>query len=163
VLLDTNVLSEVLHRQPSLAVMKALHALRPEQRYVSEVTRYELRVGAALRDGAGQLWQRTQQQVLSLVQRLPFDARAAMAAADIGAALRRRGEPVEETDLFIAATAVVHGFSVSTRNVRHFERVPRLMVENWPENAERMGQHLVLRVIDIFGNDTMTIVSVNVR
>jgi len=26
-----------------------------------------------------------------------------------------------------------------------------------------MGQHLVLRVIDIFGNDTMTIVSVNVR
>ena len=31
--LDTNVLSEVLRRQPSLAVMKALHALRPEQRY----------------------------------------------------------------------------------------------------------------------------------
>ncbi len=129
-LLDTNVLSEVLRRQPSLAVMKALHALRPEQRFASEVTRYELRAGAALRDDAGQLWLRMQ-QVLTLVQWLPFDARAAMAAADIGAALRRRGEPVEETDLFIAATALVHGFSVSTRNVRHFERVPGLIVENW--------------------------------
>ena len=130
-LLDTNVLSEVLRKQPSLAVMRALHALRPEQRYASEVTRYELRVSAALRDDAGRLWQRTQQQVLTLVQWLPFDARAAMAAADVGASLRRRGEPVEETDLFIAATALVHGFSVSTRNVRHFERVPGLMVENW--------------------------------
>ena len=38
-LLDTNVLSEVLRRQPSLAVMRALHALRPEQRCASEVTR----------------------------------------------------------------------------------------------------------------------------
>ena len=130
-LLDTNVLSEVLRRQPSLAVMKALHALRPEQRYASEVTRYELRFGAALRGDAGRLWQRTQQEVLTLVQWLPFDARAAMAAADVGAALRQRGEPVEETDLFIAATALVRGFSVSTRNVRHFERVPGLMVENW--------------------------------
>ena len=130
-LLDTNVLSEVLRRQPSLAVMKALHALRPEQRYASEVTRYELRFGAALCDDAGRLWQRTQQEVLTLVQWLPFDARAAMAAADVGAALRQRGEPVEETDLFIAATALVRGFSVSTRNVRHFERVPGLMVENW--------------------------------
>lgn len=130
-LLDTNVLSEVLRKQPSLAVMKALHALRPEQRFASEVTRYELRVGAALRDDAGRLWQRTQQQVLTLVQWLPFDERSALAAADIGASLRQRGEPVEETDLFIAATALVHGFSVSTRNVRRFERVPGLVVENW--------------------------------
>ncbi len=130
-LLDTNVLSEVLRRQPSLAVMKALHALRPEQRFASEVTRYELRAGAARRNDASRLWQRTQQQVLTLVQWLPFDARAAMAAGDIGAALRRRGEPVEDTDPFIAATALVHGFSVSTGNVRHFERVPGLMVENW--------------------------------
>jgi predicted nucleic acid-binding protein len=135
VLLDTNILSEVLRRQPSLAVMKALHALRPEQRFASEVTRYELRAGAALSDDAGRLWQRTQQQVLTLVQWLPFDDRAAIAAADVGAALRRRGEPVEETDLFIAATALVHGFSVATRNARHFERVPGLIVENWFSTA----------------------------
>ena len=38
---------------------------------------------------------------------------------------------VEATDLFIAATALVHGLIVSTRNVRHFERVPGLVVENW--------------------------------
>ena len=131
VLLDTNVLSEAMRKQPVLAVMKALHALRPEERFASEVTRYELRAGAARLDDGGRLWQRIQQEVLPLVRWLPFDEPAALAAADIGAALKRRGEMVEATDLFIAATAQVHGLIVSTRNVRHFARVPGLVVENW--------------------------------
>jgi tRNA(fMet)-specific endonuclease VapC len=131
VLLDTNVLSEAVRRQPVLAVLKALRALRPEERFASEITRYELRVGAARLDDGGRLWQRIQQQVLPLVRWLPFDEPAALAAADIGAALKRRGETLEATDLFIAATAQVHGLIVSTRNVRHFERVPGLVVENW--------------------------------
>ena len=131
VLLDTNVLSEAMRKQPVLAVMKALRALRPEERFASEVTRYELRAGAARLDDGGRLWQRIQQEVLPLVRWLPFDEPAALAAADIGAALKRRGEMVEATDLFIAATAQVHGLIVSTRNVRHFARIPGLVVENW--------------------------------
>ena len=131
VLLDTNVLSEAMRKQPVLAVMKALRALRPEERFASEVTRYELRAGAARLDDGGRLWRRIQQEVLPLVRWLPFDEPAALAAADIGAALKRRGEMVEATDLFIAATAQVHGLIVSTRNVRHFARVPGLVVENW--------------------------------
>ena len=130
-LLDTNVLSEAVRKRPVLAVMKALRALRPEERFASEITRYELRVGAARLDDGGRLWQRIQQDVLPLVRWLPFDEPAALAAADIGAALKRRGEMVEATHLFIAATALVHGLIVSTRNVRHFERVPGLVVENW--------------------------------
>jgi len=131
VLLDTNVLSEAVRKQPVLAVLKALRALRPEERFASEVTRYELRAGAARLDDGGRLWQRIQQEILPLVRWLPLDEAAALAAADIGAALKRRGETVEATDLFIAATAQVHGLIVSTRNVRHFERVPGLVVENW--------------------------------
>ena len=130
-LLDTNVLSEAVRRQPVLAVMKALRALRPEERFAAEVSRYELRVGAARLDDGGRLWQRIQQDLLPLVRWLPFDEPAALAAADIGAALTRRGETVEATDLFIAATALAHGLIVATRNVRHFERVPGLVVENW--------------------------------
>jgi len=131
VLLDTNVLSEGLRPRPTLAVMKALRALRPEERFASEVTRYELRAGAARVDDGGKLWRRIQQEVLPLVRWLPFDEAASMAAADIGAALKRRGETVEATDLFIAGTALARSLIVSTRNVRHFERVPGLVVENW--------------------------------
>ena len=88
VLLDTNVLSEALRKQPTLAVMKALRALRPEERFASEVTRYELRAGAARLGDDGRLWQRIQQEVLPLVRWLPFDEAAALAAADIGSAKR---------------------------------------------------------------------------
>ena len=131
VLLDTNVLSEALRKRPILIVMRAIRALRPEERFASEVTRYELRAGASRLDDGGRLWQRIQQEVLPLVRWLPLDAATALAAGDIGAALRRRGETVEATDLFIAATAQVHRLIVSTRNVKHFERVPGLVVENW--------------------------------
>jgi len=139
VLLDTNVLSEAVRKRPMLSVMNTLRALRPEERFASEVTRYELRVGAARVGDGGRLWQRIQLEVLPLVRWLPFDEPVALAAADIGAALTRRGETVEATDLFIAATAQVHGLIVATRNVRHFERVPGLVVENWfpPESPPR--------------------------
>lgn len=136
ILIDTNVLSEALRPRPTLAVMKAFHALRPEQRFASEITRYELRAGAARLDDGGRLWQRIERELLPLVRWLPFDAAAAVAAADTGAALKRRGLLVESTDLFIAATALVRGFAMATRNVRHFERVPGLAVENWFPTTE---------------------------
>lgn len=38
-----------------------------------------------------------------------------------------------ERDLMIAATALSLGAGVLTANVQHFERVPGLRVESWPE------------------------------
>lgn len=35
------------------------------------------------------------------------------------------------TDLFIAATALVHGLTLVTHNTRHFQNVPHLAVEDW--------------------------------
>lgn len=51
---------------------------------------------------------------------LPVDVSVALAAADISEALRR--ETLEAKDILIAATARVHGFTVLTANVVHFER-----------------------------------------
>lgn len=43
--------------------------------------------------------------------------------------LEDAGERLADADLQIAATAIVHGLAVVTGNVRHFERVPGLVVE----------------------------------
>lgn len=40
--------------------------------------------------------------------------------------LRQRGRLIGTNDLWIAATALVHGIPLVTRNVEHFERVPGL-------------------------------------
>jgi len=61
--------------------------------------------------------------LLSEVQELPFDRACAMEAGRINAALSFAGEPIDETDVMIAATALVNGLRVVTRNVSQFERV----------------------------------------
>ena len=130
-LFDTNVLSEVLRPRPNLKVAQRLHTTDREVRFASEITRYELRMGARLRDDAEAFWARIEQRIVPLVHWLPIDAAVALAGADLAAALRRAGSPLEWTDLMVGATAQVHGMTMVTRNVRHFERVPGIAIENW--------------------------------
>jgi tRNA(fMet)-specific endonuclease VapC len=58
---------------------------------------------------------------------LPFDA-AASAVYDRLQAQRVR---VSTMDLRIAAIALAHGLILVTRNVRDFQQVPGLMIEDW--------------------------------
>ena len=45
--------------------------------------------------------------------------------------LRRLGKPIAEFDLLIGATAIHYGLVLVTNNVKHFERMQRLTIENW--------------------------------
>jgi predicted nucleic acid-binding protein len=48
--------------------------------------------------------------------------------AGVWAELTERGHVIGAHDLWIAATAVAHGFGVATRNAGEFARVPGLRV-----------------------------------
>jgi tRNA(fMet)-specific endonuclease VapC len=58
-----------------------------------------------------------------------------MAAAEIYGPLRSelgvKGKRLDEPDLRIASIALAHGLILVTGNVRHFDRVPGLTVEDW--------------------------------
>jgi tRNA(fMet)-specific endonuclease VapC len=54
------------------------------------------------------------------------DDRVAEQFAELRADLRRRGELIPDFDLLVAATALRHGLTLLTFNVRHFTRVPDL-------------------------------------
>lgn len=58
-------------------------------------------------------------------------------ACNIWVYLRKAyGDPVgKDKDLIIAATALEHEMIVVTANVRDFERIPNLTIENWLETA----------------------------
>jgi len=60
-----------------------------------------------------------------------FSVSEAVVAGDIFAHLARRGELIGVEDVLIGATALVREYTVVTGNVRHFERIPALQVENW--------------------------------
>ncbi|WP_371851465.1 PIN domain-containing protein [Sphaerospermopsis reniformis] len=62
---------------------------------------------------------------------LPFTAQEAEKAADIRSILKIAGSPIGADDVLIAATALSHHHIVVTSNVREFQRVPNLQIENW--------------------------------
>lgn len=130
-LFDTNVLSEITNRRPNAAVVQKLMACDPALRFASEMTRYELRYGTALLPPGNPMWQRILDEVIPRCTWLPIDAAVCICTAELTAGLRRDGRMLDWADLFIAATALVHGKIVVTRNVRHFDRIEGLLVENW--------------------------------
>ncbi|HXT51583.1 MAG TPA: type II toxin-antitoxin system VapC family toxin [Thermoanaerobaculia bacterium] len=130
-LVDTNVFSELVRPRPSLPVVRRLLSTDPAALHASEITRYELRFGAALHPQPDRVWAKVSSEILPLPVWLPIDDRVALATADLRATLRRRGLPIEMSDAVLAATATVHDLVLVTRNVRHFENVDGLTVENW--------------------------------
>ena len=47
------------------------------------------------------------------------------------ARLKSMGKPIGDLDLFIGSTAIVHEMIMVTRNVREFERMEGITIENW--------------------------------
>ena len=45
--------------------------------------------------------------------------------------LERKGENIDDFDLLIAATAQTSGLTLVTHNLRHFERIGGLRIEDW--------------------------------
>jgi predicted nucleic acid-binding protein len=131
-LLDTDILSNLLRRAPSTALVTKLASIPPEQQFTSSITLGELVYGAyRLQERAGALLQRLDETLLPNLPILPFDASAARRYGEVRAELERRGTPMGDADLRIASIALTHDLTVVTANVRHFQKVPGLAVENW--------------------------------
>jgi len=62
---------------------------------------------------------------------LPYTEKAAQHYGRIRMALERSGTLIGVNDLHIAAHACGEGLILVSNNLREFERVPRLVSENW--------------------------------
>lgn len=62
---------------------------------------------------------------------LEFNDAAARVFGSITGFLQQIGKPAGDMDVLIAATAMVHGQSLITRNARHFKDIPHLIVEDY--------------------------------
>lgn len=70
---------------------------------------------------------------LSIVEILDFDSSAATEYGKIRANLKRKGTPIGNMDMLIAAHAKSEDLIVVTHNTREFERVEGLQLEDWFE------------------------------
>ncbi len=47
------------------------------------------------------------------------------------ARLRKAGTPIDDFDLLIGVTSIMHGLTMVTNNTDHFKRINRIDLENW--------------------------------
>lgn len=130
-LLDTNVLSEVIRKDPNPGLLQRLGEIAPRDAVTSVVCVAELRHGAARVAHGARLWERIDREILSRVDILSLGKAEAIRAGDLLATLEAHGEPIGMEDVWIGATALEHRLTVVTRNLKHFRRIPGLVSESW--------------------------------
>ena len=127
-LLDTNVLSAVV-RDPQGAVAGHIARVGEINVCTSIVVAAELRYGAAKR-GSTRLTQQLD-AILAAMEIVPFESPMDRHYADLRHALELRGRPIGGNDLIIAAQVLALEAVLVTDNMREFEQVPDLKLENW--------------------------------
>ena len=128
-LLDTNILIFAMKADPSPRLIARLEA-ESDQLAVSAVSVFELAYGAE-KSTRPDRNRRVARDLLSRTTVLPFDYDTAFVAGEIRANLERIGTPIGPYDIQIAATARLHGLTIVTNNVREFDRIEGLDVEDW--------------------------------
>lgn len=136
-LLDTNVISEPKRARPDGGVIAWLSDQLLSDLHISVITVGELRRGI-VRLESGRRRDDLDFWLADLVLRygeriLPVDLDVTERWAALAEAARSAGRPSEMTDELIAATAHVHGLTIVTRNVRHFEHTGCRVLSPWGE------------------------------
>lgn len=131
-LLDTDILANLMGRCPSTTLITKLASVPPEQQCTSSITLEELIVGAS-RFGrrTAALVSQIDTRLIPNLPVLPFDAAAARRYGELHVSLARKGSPLSETALRVAAVALVRNLTLVSGNPQYFKRVPGLSVENW--------------------------------
>ena len=128
-MLDTNILIKAI-RQKDHPVREKLLGFVDGGLCISTITYTELLYGV-YRSVNPQKNLMSLNALLSWITILPFDATAAASAGEIMAFLAGRGTPIGDRDTLIAGHAKSLGITLVTHNVREFERIPGLMIEDW--------------------------------
>ena len=127
VLLDSNVLIE--HLAGRLDITPSVRALGSGSCFVSTVSVYEILTGA-LRSAKSGEYKRVE-YILASFPRLPFDDACAAATARVRNDLEKIGMRIGPYDLMLAGTALAYDLAIITHNLREFERVAGLRIEDW--------------------------------
>lgn len=130
-MLDTNICIYAMKNRPE----KALRRLKEELDSgvcISSITLAELEYGMKHSSNPAKNEQALLRFLVPFIV-LPFGAAAASEYGEIRAYLQGQGTPIGPLDMLIAGHARAESMTLVTNNVREFERVPGLKLENWAE------------------------------
>jgi tRNA(fMet)-specific endonuclease VapC len=127
-LLDTNICIYLIKERP-IEVMARFRKERIGDIGVSSLTAAELAYGVEKSGSARN--QRALEKFLAPLEIVAFDEQAFWHYGRLRADLERRGQPIGSMDMLIAAHALALNAILVSNNIREFERVSGLHLENW--------------------------------
>ncbi len=128
-LLDTNTCIRFINgRAPQ--IREHMRQIEDSDIAISTITQAEMYAGSA-RSQTPQRSRAKQEAFFIRFQSLPFDEESADEFGRIRAHLESRGTPIDPYDMLISSIAVVNNLSLVTHNIREFERIPWLTLEDW--------------------------------
>ncbi len=128
-MLDTNICIYIIKRKP-VQVLQKLITLNISDVVISTVAMSELEYGVAKSSQPDQN-REALSNFVAPIEIVAFDEQAAFHYGQIRTHLEREGKVIGPMDMLIAAHALSLSCILVTNNVREFERVPGLNVENW--------------------------------
>jgi len=131
-LLDTNVCIALINgTSPQVRARSAQAVRRGEALVTSSIVAHELWYGVAKSARVAQNANRLTAFLDRAVAVLDYSVNDAQAAGEIRAALEGEGQRIGEYDTLIAGQAFARNLILVTANTREFDRVKRLIVEDW--------------------------------
>lgn len=140
IILDTNILSALMRKEPDTAVVRWLDRQPTESVWITSMTLFEARLGLALLP-KGRRQQMLETAFTALLKEdlehrvLDFDTAATAAAASLAARRQKAGRSIHMRDTQIAGIALARRATLATRNVRHFADLKVPVVDPWEAAA----------------------------
>ena len=135
-LLDTNVVSETMRKQPSAVVLDWVATQAGESLFISAITIGELRRGALVL-AAGKKrhallrWIETGIKADFADRILPVDTAVMERWAELQIATQKVGRRLPLMDSLLAATALAHGLTLATRNTADLKAASVPLLDPW--------------------------------
>ena len=127
-MLDTNIVIYVIKRRP-IEILTTFNQ-HAGQMCISSITLAELLHGVEKSSRPEYNLQKTE-DFISRLEVLKYNHKVAAHYGNIRASLERQGKTIGVNDLHIAGHARSEGLILVTNNIKEFERVEALRLENW--------------------------------
>ena len=130
--LDTTAFSALMRHDDDLLTMLKSH--RPAEIATVPPVVAEIQFGIKRINSSSKkcrLLKSERDRLLAIIDVLPWQPESSENYGDIKADLERRGKPIDDFDIAIAAIAISHKFGVITANLKHFKRIKNLETKSW--------------------------------
>ncbi len=128
-MLDTNICIYAMKNKPEKVLEKLKESI-DEGICISSITLAELQFGMEKSSAPAKNKQALLRFLIPLTV-MPFEDKAAVEYGRVRALLQKQGTPIGPLDMLIASHAKAEELILVTNNIREFERVPELKLENW--------------------------------